>query len=227
MEWMVPSVTSLAKKLLPQRLAAYAREYREVPALARSEYLRFCFSKALKAGPWRQHLPEGACSFLFICHGNIMRSPFCETLLKGYLSHLNDNAVSIASAGLHAQPGSHADPLAIGMARELGVSLDPHRSRLITPEIVAQADVIFAMDFRNYVELLSYFPTASNKILMLGIYASPSARTQIPDPYKRSEDELRRCYALIDICVRNLAKEIRCSEENAAKSMQRMKLKER
>jgi len=127
-----------------------------------------------------------------------------EALLKRYRANSNGEPVSIISAGLHPRPGNSADPRARVVAREFGISLEAHRAQPLTQEMVNQADAIFGMDFRNLVELLAQFPEAKRKIFMLGSYCEREQR-EIPDPYFGDEDEVRRCYKTLEICIQNLA----------------------
>jgi protein-tyrosine-phosphatase len=165
----------------------------------------------------RPSVPPGACSFLFVCHGNIMRSPMAELMLKRALSESHQEAVRVLSAGIHATPGTEAHPRARVAAREFGLLLDQHRSKLLTVEMVANADAVFAMDFQNQAELVTRFPQARDKILLLSDYAEGKQRGRpIPDPYFGDQDETSRCYAVLQICVNNLAKSILQTRKRAA-----------
>lgn len=128
-----------------------------------------------------------------------------EALLKRELA-LHQGAASVISAGLHATPGTRAHPWALAAARELGISLDHHRSQLLTAEMVEQADAIFAMDYQNQVELLTYYPNARGKIFMLAAYAEDSYRSiEIPDPYYGDAQQTLRCYRVLQTCIQNVA----------------------
>ena len=94
-------------------------------------------------------------------------------------------------------------------AWDLELPLDNHRSQLLTAEMVAQADVLFAMDFQNQAELLAQFPEARKKIFMLSTYGEGSQRyREIADPYFGDQDEARRCFAVLETCVNNLVKSL-------------------
>jgi protein-tyrosine-phosphatase len=157
----------------------------------------------------RPSVPPGACSLLFVCHGNIMRSPMAELMLRRALSESHQEGITVLSAGIHATPGTEAHPRARVAAREFGLSLDQHRSKLLTVEMVASADAVFAMDFENQAELLTHFPQARDKIFLLSDYAEGEQRGRpIPDPYFGEQDETSRCYAVLQTCVNNLVKSI-------------------
>jgi hypothetical protein len=63
------------------------------------------------------------------------------------------------------------------------------------------------MDSTHYVELSTYFPYAKIKMDMLSAY-SDSEPMDIPDPCLEDDATLQRCYAAIDLCLRNLAAEL-------------------
>ena len=80
-----------------------------------------------------------------------MRSAMAEFLMRRELSDAPSEElrrVHIVSAGLHATPGKEAHPWAQEAAASLGISLATHRAKLLTREIVEQADCVFAMDFQ-------------------------------------------------------------------------------
>ena len=162
-------------------------------------------------------LPHGACSFLFVCHGNIMRSPMAELMLRHALSQSHQEGIAVSSAGIHATPGTEAHPRARVAAREFGLLLDQHRSKLLTVEMIANADAVFAMDFQNQAELLTHSPQARDKIFLLSNYAEGKQRGRpIPDPYFGDQDETSGCYTVLQTCVNNLAESILQTGKRAA-----------
>jgi protein-tyrosine-phosphatase len=130
-----------------------------------------------------------------------------EVLLKKYLATEGVSTVAVNSAGLGASGGKGADPRAVIVARELGVSLDGHSARPVTPELVAAADALFVMDFGNGAELLGRFPQARRKMHMLGAFAGgeSSSAVEIRDPFGGDTNDVRRCYEVLDRCTRSVA----------------------
>ena len=157
-------------------------------------------------------ITPSAASFLFVCFGNLMRSPMAEAMFRKAVTDANLPGILIHSAGLHAIPGNEAHPWALIASREIGLSLTNHRAQPVTPELIAQADAIFAMDFQNKAELLALYPDSESKILMLGAYANGSLRyREIPDPYFGDIDTTRRCYDVMRTCIRNLTADLLAS----------------
>jgi protein-tyrosine-phosphatase len=141
-----------------------------------------------------------------VCFGNIIRSPMCEALMNHALAAVPEVQIVVTSAGLNAVPGKRAHPWAVAAARELGIPLENHRAKLLTPEMVNQADAIFAMDYQNQVQLWSRYSEARNKVFMLSAYAGDDYRSfEIRDPFFEGEEATRACYRVLDTCIRNLA----------------------
>ena len=156
----------------------------------------------------QQRVPPSTRSFVFVCFGNIMRSAMAEFLMRKVLDEtgsVDREKIRIVSAGLHADPGREAHPWAQEAAAELGVSLAMHHAKLLTREMVDQADAIFAMDFQNKAELLTLYPDAANKIYMLGAHAEGAWKCpEIPDPYLGDLEVTCDCARQLRTCIQNL-----------------------
>jgi protein-tyrosine-phosphatase len=200
-----------AKRTLPP---AVLKELKRYTVLNRRERLTFAKLRVLSemgvASFQRRPETRPARTIIFVCFGNIMRSPMCEALLKRMLREGSDRRFVVTSAGLHALPGREAHPWAIAAGQTLGISLQDHRARLLSTEMVDSADLIFAMDYCNFVEILSRWKTARKKLFMLGAYfPGRHPETEIPDPYNGTAAETVECYKVLDACVQNLARDLR------------------
>src|SRR5215208_46873 len=136
--------------LLPESVRTRAREMRSLEGRARSTYLGLALRRF--AASRQQELPgnPGAgARVLFVCHGNIIRSALAEALFRHHLQTRAGASPSVHSAGVAATEGSPADPRAAAAARDLGVDLDDHRSRLLTQQLVDESDLVFIMDRLN------------------------------------------------------------------------------
>lgn len=143
----------------------------------------------------------------------------CEALMRRGVATCAVQVMDISSAGIHATPDTVVHPWAITAAREFGISLGEHRARLLTPEMLQRADVVFVMDYENKVQLLARYPQVKSKVRMLGFYAGGNARTfEIRDPYYQNEEGTRRCYKLLDTCVRNLIADLLATSRASATS---------
>jgi len=202
------------RRLLPRQLKSYARVYSRLTPQVRPVYLKLCMRNALRLGTANhlsspRNVAQNAKFILFVCFGNLMRSPMAEALLRHTLANHGIDGVVAMSAGLHAVPGREPHPWALAASRELGIPLDTHQAQLLTPELIACSDLIFAMDFENLAELEMLYPAAQNKIFLLSRYAERRQRNrEIPDPYFGNLDTTRRCYSLIGECIGNLVREV-------------------
>ena len=90
-------------------------------------------------------------------------------------------------------------------ANELAISLENHRARLLTAEMVDRTDVIFVMDYQNQAQILSRHAAAKNKVFMIGSLGDPTNHlSEICDPYYEGLDGTRQCYQTLSACVENL-----------------------
>jgi protein-tyrosine phosphatase len=112
---------------------------------------------------------------VFVCTGNTCRSPMaatlCQTLLAARLgcgvSELPARGYQISSAGVAASQGDGASPEAIDVVRELGADLSEHRSRLLSMQLVAQADHLIAMTRNHLIAILSRYPVIGGTMRLL------------------------------------------------------------
>ena len=201
---------AVAKSSLPPAALKELQRYRALNGSERLTYAKLRMLSGMGVASLRRR-PDtrGVSTIMFVCFGNIMRSPMCEALLKRMLPGPGDRGFVITSAGLHAVPGREAHPWALAAARNLGISLEDHRARLLSTEMVDAADVIFAMDYSNFTQILSRWKSAGKKVFMLGAYApNRCPETEIPDPYHGSASETVECYKVLGACVHNLAQDL-------------------
>lgn len=205
---------AMSRRFLPRRVKRYAGIYSRLGPQARPVYAKLCIHHVLGLGAANgsPYVPQNARSFLFVCFGNLMRSPMAEAMLRHVLVERGIKDIVVRSAGLHALQGREAHPWALAVSRELGIPLDHHRAQLLTPDLVSSSDAIFAMDFENLAELETLYPTAKRRILLLSRYAHGRQRDrEISDPYFGDIETTRQCYSVLSKCIDNLARNISSS----------------
>jgi protein-tyrosine-phosphatase len=149
--------------------------------------------------------PADIRNILFICTGNTCRSPLAEGFMKKLLEKNSLRRIEVDSAGLTALPGSPASFQSLRVARENSVSLEKHQARLVTPELIDQADLIVVMEPGQRQQLLDRYPEASGKILLLRHFARYGSRERgIHDPYGLNLEVYRFCFEDIKECVESL-----------------------
>jgi protein-tyrosine phosphatase len=121
---------------------------------------------------------------LFVCLGNICRSPLAEAALRAQ-AVANGLALTIDSAGtsaLHA--GNPADPRAIAEAARHGIDLSAHRARQVTVQDFMQFGRIYALDQRNLIDLKALAPNRPLATTTLLMDSVPGRRgTAVIDPW--------------------------------------------
>ena len=143
---------------------------------------------------------------LFVCSGNICRSPMAEVLAeaRGDAIGLPVEARSAGTLGLIDRP---ADPKAVAVCRERGLDLSTHRSQGLTPELLAWADHIIVMEQSHAAHLREYYDVRGDKILPLGPFGGYG---DIPDPIGGWTFTFRWCRrrleASLDGLLRRLAR---------------------
>ena len=203
------------RRVAPGKLKRYATSYFRLPRQIRTAYLRLRIRDMLNLSIHNgRPALASAQSFLFVCFGNMMRSPMAESMLKQALASRGISSPVVRSAGLHALPGREAHAWAIAVSQEIGLPLRSAPGQLPTPELISSSDAIFTMDLENLAELETLYPTAKHKIFLLGSYAVGKERNhEIPDPYLGDLDTTRRCYYVLANCIDSLASDIASSRQ--------------
>ncbi len=107
-------------------------------------------------------------NIVFVCSGNICRSPMAEGILKAMMAKTRfRNIVRVSSAGTLQLPPNHAHELAEKIADANEINIHSHLSRHITQTIVDEADIIISMAVDHVNYLRKHFPNDKHKFILL------------------------------------------------------------
>jgi RpiB/LacA/LacB family sugar-phosphate isomerase len=104
-------------------------------------------------------------TILFVCTGNICRSPMAEGIFRAATKGRGEYRV--LSAGLGAIEGQPPSSHAIRAVGELGIDISSQRSRMLTPDLVEAADYIFGMTHSHIDTVMMLYPQAAEKTFLL------------------------------------------------------------
>lgn len=171
-------------------------------------------------------------SVLFVCLGNICRSPLAEGVFRAHLeaagiAHTGsgdaapaDPAVATAQGALHVHVdsagtgawhvGELPDPRSREVAHRHGISLDDQRARRVRPDDFERFEWIVAMDGANLsdLEALQARHGGSARLARLRDWDPDPGNGDVPDPYYGGPDGFDRVFAMVDRACRSLLDEL-------------------
>jgi protein-tyrosine-phosphatase len=138
---------------------------------------------------------------LFVCTGNVCRSPLAEALLRREVSARGLDDVTVESAGIGAWDGAPVSEGAYLVGLEHGLDLSAHRARLLTRDLLRKATLVLTMERQHRARVQEL--DGAVRVHVLGEYAGrPEADADVADPYGADLDEYRRTLAELDELVR-------------------------
>jgi protein-tyrosine phosphatase len=149
---------------------------------------------------------------LFVCMGNICRSPTAEAVFRDYARrHAPDLQLEIDSAGTHDyHVGEPPDPRAVKAASGRGLDLSGLRARQVHEADFERFDLILAMDRLNHAMLLERSaPEHHGRIRLLLEFADAAAGLDVPDPYYGGAKGFDEVLDLVEEAAAGLLAELR------------------
>lgn len=145
---------------------------------------------------------------LFVCLGNICRSPLAEAVFRHEAHQRGFDQLDIDSAGTAAyHVGETADPRSIEIARRNGVAVTSI-ARQVSPDDFSSFDLIVAMDAQNRSDLLAACPdTFKPRVRMMRDW-DPAGPGDVPDPYYGGASGFEDNFAMLTRCCRQLLDEV-------------------
>lgn len=149
---------------------------------------------------------------LFICTANICRGFMAERIFRKKLEENGRGDIEVSSASLVDMEGSPADPKTVDILEEKGFDGNGHKSRLLTQDMIVEADMILAMERQHREMIIENYLDAEEKVFLLKPFSGGCARLSggdmdgIRDPYNLSSYHYRLCFAEIYLAIEGLLK---------------------
>lgn len=153
-------------------------------------------------------------SVLFVCLGNICRSPLAEGVFLHLVERegLQDH-FAVDSAGTGAwHVGERPDRRSVAIAAKHGVDL-PGRARQVTPEDLSRFDHVLAMDRENLAALEAMADGDGARISLLRAYDPSGEGDEVPDPYYGGDNGFQVVYDMVLRSCERLLEELRPATE--------------
>lgn len=149
---------------------------------------------------------EAKSSVLFVCMGNICRSPTAEGVFRHFVAqHGLENRVFVDSAGTHAyHTGAPSDRRAIAAAERRGYSLAGIRARRVEEQDFERFDYVIAMDVENLRVLRERAGAEHSSKLSLFLDYSSVDESEVPDPYYGGTAGFEKVLDLVEDASRGL-----------------------
>lgn len=138
---------------------------------------------------------------LFVCAGNICRSPTAEAVFRDLLSReAPELSVEVESAGIGGwHVGSPPDSRTQAAARRRGYDMSAQRARQVAHEDFALFDLILAMDLENLADLRRRAPAqAHEKVRLFVDFIEGGEFDEVPDPYYGGETGFEQVLDLVE-----------------------------
>lgn len=149
---------------------------------------------------------------LFVCMGNICRSPVAEGVFAQLIEQQGlTEHVQVDSAGTHAyHVGNPPDPRSLQTALRRGIDISNLRARRFAEDDFHEFDYVLAMDSDNYRNLSAVCPPeARYKLKMFLDFAPHLNELDVPDPYYGGELGFERVLDLVEAAAEGLVEHIR------------------
>lgn len=152
---------------------------------------RFGLCRAWKRVDWRV-----VDRLVFICSGNICRSPFAAELARKH-------GLRVASFGVDASGDAVADPIALAVGMTRGVDMGGHVSTSLARFRIEPGDLFIAMEPRHLRAVRNLSKSVEVQLTLLGMWCS-SPRPYLPDPYGKSIECFQFVFRMIEDALENI-----------------------
>jgi protein-tyrosine-phosphatase len=139
---------------------------------------------------------------IFVCTGNICRSPIAEGIMKNRFQQDNRSDYSVTSMGTHGLDGNSASQYAIEVCAENGINIADHIARALVPDELENSTHVFVMEPIHIDYIFTFFPKIKHKTYLLASW--PDRKTKklaIKDPVGGSISVFRKTFTELSIHI--------------------------
>jgi protein-tyrosine-phosphatase len=149
-------------------------------------------------------------TILFVCTGNLCRSPMAEGLLRDRIVRQGLEGIRVASAGTWGLEGEPAAKHAIKVCSERGIDISGHVARRLTEDMIEGSDLVLTMEMEHLQGVLDLMPDALAKTRMLSGYGTEGRGIDLPirDPYGRPKNAYVVCFEELAVYIDALVDEL-------------------
>jgi protein-tyrosine phosphatase len=147
---------------------------------------------------------------LFVCLGNICRSPTAEGVFRRALERAGwQDRVVVDSCGVGRwHLGNAPDPRAQAAAEQRGIDISGLRARQLQAQDFTEFDYVLGMDRDNLRAMLAMKPTHANAHVGLFLDFADLAESEVPDPYYGGDEGFERVFNLLETAAEGLVAHI-------------------
>lgn len=136
-------------------------------------------------------------NILFVCTGNTCRSPLAEAIARRQIAERGLDGVHVSSAGTTAWPDAPASDGSLLVALEHGVDLGEHRARLLSADLVRDADLVLVMG-EHHLDRAEALGGAGKSYLLTDFASASSAARPVSDPFGGDLEVYRTTYVELE-----------------------------
>lgn len=147
-------------------------------------------------------------SVVFVCWGNICRSPMAEQVAREWAARDGVHA-SFSSAGVSAEEqGNPMDSRAVAVLRQAGYPVTGHRAHRITADEIRRAELVVGMERLHLDRMRRLVPDAGNLALLTDFDPAASPGDPVDDPWYGPPSGFRRTLASVEAAMPGLMRRI-------------------
>jgi len=137
-------------------------------------------------------------NIVFVCTGNICRSPMAEGFLRHKWLEIERRDLNVSSMGTHGLDNAPPTEYAQAVCMEHGFDISFHRSRFLVGDELQKAELIFCMEPAHKQFVQTFFPWHRDRVFLLGAWPEKETRkSSIPDPMGRDYEYYQRIFGMI------------------------------